>query len=166
MPIKSLCVGNLPYEVTEDDLRELFADFGPVEAVRVIEGRGLALWISRRRRPPKRWPRRTVGSSGAVPCGWMKLGPDASEERAAEISAVAVGAAAGSPRRVKIAGPGHVSRITPGRCGGNAGGVTGGHPSTSGQGSYGGFSLSLRRRLLPVRHDVTRKEPSALWYPK
>ena len=40
MATKSLYVGNLPYEVTEDDLRELFADFGPVEAVRVIEGKG------------------------------------------------------------------------------------------------------------------------------
>jgi len=40
MATKSLYVGNLPYEVTEGDLRELFADFGPVEAVRVIEGKG------------------------------------------------------------------------------------------------------------------------------
>jgi RNA recognition motif-containing protein len=40
MATKSLYVGNLPYEVTEDDLRNLFAEFGPVEAVRVIEGKG------------------------------------------------------------------------------------------------------------------------------
>jgi RNA recognition motif-containing protein len=40
MATKSLYVGNLPYEVTEDDLRELFAEFGPVEGVRVIEGKG------------------------------------------------------------------------------------------------------------------------------
>ena len=40
MATKSLYVGNLPYEVTEDDLRELFAEFGPVEAVRIIEGKG------------------------------------------------------------------------------------------------------------------------------
>jgi RNA recognition motif-containing protein len=40
MATKSLYVGNLPYEVTEDDLRNLFAEFGPVEEVRVIEGKG------------------------------------------------------------------------------------------------------------------------------
>jgi RNA recognition motif-containing protein len=40
MATKSLYVGNLPYGVTEDDLRELFAEFGPVDAVRVIEGKG------------------------------------------------------------------------------------------------------------------------------
>ncbi len=40
MATKSLYVGNLPYEVSEDDLRELFADFGPIEAVRIIEGKG------------------------------------------------------------------------------------------------------------------------------
>jgi RNA recognition motif-containing protein len=40
MATKSLYVGNLPYEVTEEDLRNLFADFGPIEAVRVIEGKG------------------------------------------------------------------------------------------------------------------------------
>jgi RNA recognition motif-containing protein len=42
MATKSLYVGNLPYEVTEDDLRNLFAEFGPVEGVRVIEGKGFA----------------------------------------------------------------------------------------------------------------------------
>jgi RNA recognition motif-containing protein len=40
MATKSLYVGNLPYEVTEEDLRELFAEFGPVEGVRVVEGKG------------------------------------------------------------------------------------------------------------------------------
>ncbi len=40
MATKSLYVGNLPYEVTEDDLRDLFAEFGPVEGARVIEGKG------------------------------------------------------------------------------------------------------------------------------
>jgi cold-inducible RNA-binding protein len=42
MATKSLYVGNLPYGVTEDELRELFAEFGPVEGVRVIEGKGFA----------------------------------------------------------------------------------------------------------------------------
>jgi len=42
MATKSLYVGNLPHEVTEDELRELFAEFGPVEAARVIEGKGFA----------------------------------------------------------------------------------------------------------------------------
>jgi len=40
MATKSLYVGSLPYEVTEDELRELFAEFGPVKAVRVIAGKG------------------------------------------------------------------------------------------------------------------------------
>ena len=42
MATKSLYVGNLPYGVTEDELREMFAEFGPLEAVRVIEGKGFA----------------------------------------------------------------------------------------------------------------------------
>ncbi len=42
MPTKSLYVGNLPHGTTEDELRELFAQFGPLEAVRVIEGKGFA----------------------------------------------------------------------------------------------------------------------------
>jgi len=74
--------------------------------------------------------------------------------------------AAGRPRRVKIAEPGYVSRITPGGGGENAGGVTGGHLSTSGQGSYRGFSFSLRGGLLAVRRDGTRKETPARWHPK
>jgi len=40
MATKSLYVGNLPYGVTEDDLRELFAEFGPVQGARIIEGKG------------------------------------------------------------------------------------------------------------------------------
>lgn len=40
MATKSVYVGNLPYEVTEESLRELFADFGPVGEVRIIEGKG------------------------------------------------------------------------------------------------------------------------------
>jgi RNA recognition motif-containing protein len=40
MATKSLYVGNLPYGVTEEDLRELFGEFGPVEGARVIEGKG------------------------------------------------------------------------------------------------------------------------------
>jgi len=42
MATKSLYVGNLPHGTTEDELRELFAEFGPLEAVRVIEGKGFA----------------------------------------------------------------------------------------------------------------------------
>jgi len=42
MATKSLYVGNLPYGTTEDELRELFAEFGPIEGVRVIEGKGFA----------------------------------------------------------------------------------------------------------------------------
>ena len=36
---KSLYVGNLPYSVTENDLRDLFAEFDPI-AVRVIGDKG------------------------------------------------------------------------------------------------------------------------------
>ena len=32
-------VGNLPYTATEDDLKELFAEFGPVERVKIITDR-------------------------------------------------------------------------------------------------------------------------------
>ena len=42
METKSLYVGNLPYGTTEDELRELFAEFEPLGAVRVIEGKGFA----------------------------------------------------------------------------------------------------------------------------
>lgn len=33
---KKLYVGSLPYSVTEDELRELFSPFGPVESARII----------------------------------------------------------------------------------------------------------------------------------
>lgn len=39
MASKSLYVGNLPYSVTENDLRDLFAEFDPV-AVRLIGDKG------------------------------------------------------------------------------------------------------------------------------
>ena len=37
---KSLYVGNLPYSTTEDELRNLFDQFGPIEEVRVIQNKG------------------------------------------------------------------------------------------------------------------------------
>ena len=37
---KSLYVGNLPYSVSEDELKELFARWGPVSEVRIVAGRG------------------------------------------------------------------------------------------------------------------------------
>lgn len=40
MANKSLYVGNLPYRTSEDELREMFEPFGPVEEVRVIENKG------------------------------------------------------------------------------------------------------------------------------
>lgn len=40
MANKSLYVGNLPYRTTEDELRELFDQFGPIGDVRVIENKG------------------------------------------------------------------------------------------------------------------------------
>jgi RNA recognition motif-containing protein len=42
MATKSLYVGNLPYGTTEDELRELFAEFGPLGSVRLVEGKGFA----------------------------------------------------------------------------------------------------------------------------
>jgi RNA recognition motif-containing protein len=42
MSTKSLYVGNLSYSATEDELRDLFAQWGPVSDVRIIEGRGFA----------------------------------------------------------------------------------------------------------------------------
>ena len=40
MQEKKLYVGNFPYSVTKDDLKELFSPFGEVQDVNVIEGRG------------------------------------------------------------------------------------------------------------------------------
>lgn len=37
---KRLYVGNLTYNLTEDELRAHFADYGPVEDAAIIEGRG------------------------------------------------------------------------------------------------------------------------------
>jgi RNA recognition motif-containing protein len=42
MATKSLYVGNLPYGTTEDELRELFAEWGPVASVRLIADKGFA----------------------------------------------------------------------------------------------------------------------------
>ena len=42
MSTKSLYVGNIPYSTTENELRELFDQWGPVTDVRLIEGRGFA----------------------------------------------------------------------------------------------------------------------------
>jgi len=36
---QSLYVGNLPYNASEDELRNLFAEHGPVESVRIITDR-------------------------------------------------------------------------------------------------------------------------------
>ena len=36
---KKIYVGNLPFQVTEADLRETFAQFGPVESIRLITDR-------------------------------------------------------------------------------------------------------------------------------
>jgi len=37
--MKKLYIGNLAYEVTEDDIRDLFADFGDVVSVSIITDR-------------------------------------------------------------------------------------------------------------------------------
>ena len=40
MATKTLYVGNLPYGVTQQELSELFAQWGPIKEVRLVEGRG------------------------------------------------------------------------------------------------------------------------------
>jgi RNA recognition motif-containing protein len=42
MANKTLYVGNLTYDTTEDELRNLFAQWGPVEEVRLISDKGFA----------------------------------------------------------------------------------------------------------------------------
>jgi len=42
MATKSLYVGNLTYATTEEELRALFADFGPVAEIRLIGEKGFA----------------------------------------------------------------------------------------------------------------------------
>jgi len=37
---KSLYVGNLPYNSTEEELREMFEPFGPIEDARLIHSKG------------------------------------------------------------------------------------------------------------------------------
>ena len=40
MATKSLYVGNLAYSATEEELKSLFEPWGPVEEVRIVQGRG------------------------------------------------------------------------------------------------------------------------------
>lgn len=42
MATKSLYVGNMSYNTTENDLRGLFEPYGPVESIRVISDKGFA----------------------------------------------------------------------------------------------------------------------------
>jgi len=42
MATKTLYVGNIPYATSEEELRALFEEFGPVTDVRVISGKGFA----------------------------------------------------------------------------------------------------------------------------
>lgn len=42
MATKSLYVGNMPYSTSENDLRDLFEPYGPIESVRVIADKGFA----------------------------------------------------------------------------------------------------------------------------
>ncbi|MFW6063054.1 MAG: RNA recognition motif domain-containing protein [Chloroflexota bacterium] len=37
--VKRIYVGNLPYDVTEDDVRDLFAEYGDVQSVAMINDR-------------------------------------------------------------------------------------------------------------------------------
>jgi RNA recognition motif-containing protein len=37
--VKSIYVGNLPYSATEDELREVFGQFGPVHSVKLVNDR-------------------------------------------------------------------------------------------------------------------------------
>ena len=38
-------MGNLSHSVTSDELGELFADYGDVEKVTIIEGKGFGFWV-------------------------------------------------------------------------------------------------------------------------
>jgi RNA recognition motif-containing protein len=40
MATKSLYVGNISYNVTEEELKSLFAPWGPVSEARIVQGRG------------------------------------------------------------------------------------------------------------------------------
>jgi RNA recognition motif-containing protein len=40
MANKSLYVGNMPYHASEDDIRTLFEDYGPIAEVRIIGDKG------------------------------------------------------------------------------------------------------------------------------
>ena len=40
MANKSLYVGNLSYNTTQEEMKQLFEEFGPVAEVRIVEGRG------------------------------------------------------------------------------------------------------------------------------
>ena len=42
MANKSLYVGNMPYNATEDQLRTMFEPFGPIAEVRIIGDKGFA----------------------------------------------------------------------------------------------------------------------------
>lgn len=42
MAVKSVYVGNLPYSATEDEVRNLFAQWGPVGQVRLVSEKGFA----------------------------------------------------------------------------------------------------------------------------
>jgi RNA recognition motif-containing protein len=42
MATKSLYVGNIPHGTSEQELRDLFQEFGPLGDVRIIEGKGFA----------------------------------------------------------------------------------------------------------------------------
>jgi len=42
MATKSLYVGNIPHGTSEQELRDLFTEFGPLGDVRIIEGKGFA----------------------------------------------------------------------------------------------------------------------------
>jgi RNA recognition motif-containing protein len=42
MASKTLYVGNLTYDTTEEELQELFSQYGPVDQVRLISSKGFA----------------------------------------------------------------------------------------------------------------------------
>lgn len=42
MATKSLYVGNLPYDISETDLRDVFEPYGPIREVRLIGNKGFA----------------------------------------------------------------------------------------------------------------------------
>jgi len=95
MATKTLYVGNLPYDVTESDLRNHFSKYNST-TVRIIEGRALVSLISMPRILSRRLLTRTRKISRVAISTSMKRNPRALQTIAATITA--------APAAVAVAG--------------------------------------------------------------